>query len=239
MPPFFQDYKSIIRTDPKTDLVPQLKYDEYLDHVNYVQKNYPGKMQLLLQQTNGKIMPSYLVKKYIGLGFNNFCVGSIEQAKIIREINPKLKIVGSIAMHIDPVELENNYEEYKKYFDSFVLDFTYCKNFLKIKILPKGFEYILLTNSRCNKDCDGDHHWWGTENIYCPGILNRNIDFYNSCLIRPMDLDLFDPYIKVFKIQDRGWKTEWILREVVIYSTDYHIYPNLQTTASIYLDQYN
>jgi hypothetical protein len=44
MPPFFQDYPSIIRTKPDEDIVPKLTYEEYIDHVQYVQKNYPNKM---------------------------------------------------------------------------------------------------------------------------------------------------------------------------------------------------
>ena len=48
MPPFFQDYASIIRTKPDEDIVPKLTYEEYIDHVNYVHQNFPNKMQLLL-----------------------------------------------------------------------------------------------------------------------------------------------------------------------------------------------
>lgn len=233
MPPFFPDYASIIRTKPDEDIVPKLTYEEYIDHVNYVHQNFPNKMQLLLQRVDGVLMPSYLIKKYIGLGFRNFCVGTLEQAKIIKDIDPNIRIVGSIAMHITPEKIKKNYTEYKKYFDAFVLDFSYTKNFVRVKILPKGFEYMLLANSRCNASCDGDHHWWEKENKYCPGILG-DINFYLSCLIRPMDLYLFDPYISVFKIQDRGWPTSSILREVVLYSTDYNYYPMIQYDASIY-----
>lgn len=173
-----------------------------------------------------------MIKKYIGLGFKNFCVGTIEQAKIIKEIDPNLTVVGSIAMHITPSQIESNIQEYKKYFNAFVLDFSYTRNFLRIKILPKDFEYILLTNSRCNAGCDGDHHWWSERNANCPGIFD-DISFYDSCLIRPMDLYMFDPYIDVFKLQDRGWPTELILRELVLYSTNYN-YPNIKYDGSIY-----
>lgn len=48
MPPFFQDYQSIIRKAYTEDIVPQLTYEEYLDHINYVKENYPNKLQLLL-----------------------------------------------------------------------------------------------------------------------------------------------------------------------------------------------
>lgn len=234
MPPLYSDYESILRTDPKEDKIPKITYEEYLEHINYIKQFYPDKLQLLLQRTDGYLMPSYLIKKYIGLGFRNFCVGSLEQAKIIKEIDPTIRVVGSIAMHIEPGDITKKYDLYKQYFNAFVLDFSYNKNYLKIKILPKGFEYMLLANSRCNIHCDGDHHWWGTENMYCPGVATSEHDFYDSCVIRPMDLYLFDPYIHVYKIQDRGWKTEWILREVVLYSTNYGVYPNIKANSSIY-----
>lgn len=223
LPPFFKDYQTVIR-QKENDIVLQLSYDEYLEHVKYINNIYPNKLQLLLQRTDGTIMPSYLIKKYISLGFNNFCVGSLEQAKIIKNINPNIKIVGSIAMHITLEKIKNNYDEYKQYFNSFVLDFSYNKNLISIKSLPKDFEYILLINSRCNITCKGDHHWWWQENFKCPGIAGNGIDFYHSCLIRPMDLMIFDPYIKVYKIQDRGWPTADILRDTVLYTQNYDIY---------------
>lgn len=235
VPPFYQDYKSILRGKPEDDIIPKLSYEVYLDHIQYINSIYPNKLQLLLQRTDGTIMPSVLIKKYIGLGFKNFCVGSLEQAKIIKEIDSSLTVVGSIAMHITYQNIIQNISEYQKYFNSFVLDFKYNKNFLSIKLLPKNFSYILLVNSQCNIHCDGDHHWWGKSNNFCPGIFGRDVDFYNSCVIRPMDLDLFDPYISVYKIQDRGWDTSMILREVILYSTNYKGLPNLHLNdATIY-----
>lgn len=224
MPPFIKDYQSILRNNHE-DTYTQLSHEEYIDHVNYINTQFPGKLQLLLQKTNSNnVMPEDIVKKYIQLGFKNFCVGSIEQARIIKTIDPSIKIVGSIAMHIDKNKIYENFKEYIQYFDSFVLDFSYNKNFPKIKQLPKYFEYILLANSRCNINCEGDRHWWGDGKSHnCPGIY-PNIDHNKSCLIRPVDLYLFEPYINVFKLQDRGWSTQMILREVALYCNDLDFY---------------
>lgn len=224
VPPFIEDYQTILRT-PEKDVYAQLTYEEYLDHIQYIEQHYPGKLQLLLQQIKPeKNMPSNLIKKYINLGFNNFCVGNIEQAKIIKEINPNIKIVGSIAMHTDYDKIISNLEVYKKYFNSFVLDFSFNKNILAIKKLPKEFEYMLLANSRCNIRCEGDRHWWGDgESHKCPGIY-PNINYMDSCMIRPNDLHVFQPYIKVFKLQDRGWPTTLILQSVAMYCCDINFY---------------
>ncbi len=224
VPPFLNDYESIIRNINPKDTFVNLTYDEYIEHIQYINSLFPGKLQLLLQRVDGTLMPSYMVKKYIGLGFKNFCVGTIEQAKIIKEINPELKVVGSIAMHISRNKIKHNYYDYKKYFDIFVLDFSFNKNFLEIKLLPKDFKYMLLVNSRCNIHCNGDHHWWNIrEELKCPGIM-PNISIHQSCIIKPTDLHLFDPYIEVYKIADRGWPTEMIMREVVLYTTEYYTY---------------
>ena len=224
VPPFIGDYQTILRT-PEKDIYAKLTYDEYLEHIQYIEKHYPGKLQLLLQQIKPeKNMPADLIKKYINLGFNNFCVGNIEQAKIIKEINSNIKIVGSIAMHTTGDKILSNLEEYKKYFNSFVLDFSFNKNLSEIKKLPKGFEYMLLVNSYCNIKCEGDRHWWGDGQSHkCPGIY-PNINYIDSCMIRPTDLHLFQPYIKVFKLQDRGWPTKTILQSVAMYCCNINFY---------------
>lgn len=225
IPPFFGDYETISRRSKfEGDQFTTLTYEEYIDHIQYINRIYPNKLQLLLQRVDGTLMPSYLIKKYIGLGIKNFCVGTIDQAKIIKDIDPTIKVVGSIAMHITSDKLLSSKEDYLKYFDAFVLDFSFNKNFLKIKKLPKDFNYMLLINSRCNINCDGDRHWWGDGFSHvCPGI-SPEIDFSQSCIIRPMDLELFDPYISVYKFQDRGWPTNMILEDVSLYIADYNRY---------------
>lgn len=215
VPPFLKDYQTILRCE---DRYVTLSYEEYIDHIKYINDMFPGKLQLLLQQIKEENnMSSSLIQKYIDLGFKNFCVGNIEQAKIIKKIEPDAKIVGSIAMHITNEKLISNFNIYKEYFDSFVLDFSYNKNLARIKQLPKDFEYMILVNSSCNIHCEGDRHWWWHEKSpKCPGIY-PDVPYGESCLIRPTDLKVFEPYITVFKLQDRGWPTERILNAAAFY----------------------
>ena len=42
-----------------------------------------------------------------------------------------------------------------------------------------------------------------------------------------MDLHFFDPYIFAYKLQDRGWKTQHIIRDLALYTTDWIYYPNI------------
>lgn len=232
VPPFMKDYQTILRNDGE-DAYTLLSYEEYLDHIKYINTMFPHKLQLLLQKTNEEHnMPASLIKKYIDLGFRNFCVGNIEQAKTIKEIDSTIKVVGSIAMHITCEKILSNFDIYKKYFNSFVLDFSYNKNITKIKQMPKDFEYMMLVNARCNIHCNGDRHWWHQDNFKCPGIYPM-IPYEQSCLIRPVDLYIFEPYIGVFKIQDRGWPTSEILTSACFYccNPEFYMGPAIADTS--------
>ena len=234
LPPFHEDYIPILRTHPN-DKTLSFDWLQYVGHIDFLNKHFPNKTELLLQRIDGVLMPPNIIRKYITIGFTKFCVGTIEQAKIIKNIDSNLKIIGSIAMHMTVDELNNNKKKYQDLFDAFVLDFSFNKNISNIKKLPKDFEYIILCNSLCSVYCDGDRHWW-TKDIYsmtCPGLY-PTIKFENSCLIRPMDLQFFTPYIKIFKLQDRGWDTNTILRDFVLYSSDYKNYPNIEYDEFLY-----
>ena len=182
------------------------------------------------------IMPIEKLKWYIDLGFTNFCCGNPEQAKIIKDYNSNLTVIGSIVLHVTRQDLCQN-EDYKRYFDKFVLDFCYGRNIQKIKELPTTKKYMILANSYCSNRCDGDHHWNikdEFEQIYCPGKLFETNNFGDSVLIRPMDLFYFDPYIDTFKIQDRAWATWELVRDIILYTTDYSIYPGITYSEDLY-----
>ena len=58
---------------------------------------------------------------------------------------------------------------------------------------------------------------------------------WNSCArIRPMDLGFFDPYISIYKLQDRGWPSKDIIRDYILYTTNYSIYPNINYDERMY-----
>lgn len=235
MCPYIEDYKAVIRDFVFDDKIVNMSRETYIEHIQYIEEQFPGKLQLLLQQNDdNKALEAKDLQFYIDLGFKNFCCGTIKQAKIIKEINPDFIVVGSITMRITPDAILYNHD-YQKYFDALVLDFSYMKDIQKIKMLPQYFKYIVLCNALCNWRCDGTHHWFKKpdEVNTCPGLAT-SVGFENSCLIRPMDLKYFDPYIHVYKIQDRGWPTNWILRSLVLYTTDYSLYPGIIYDEDIY-----
>lgn len=234
MPPEESDYKTI----QKNDVLPY--GTEYLEHINIINSQFPNKIQLLLQQPN-KLISKKKLEKYINLNISKFCVGSIEQAKIIKEILPKADITGSIVMHITKEKLEQDKEDYLKYFNNFVLDFSYNRDIDKIYNLPKDFNYTLIINSCCNSKCQGDFHWFynGSENFECP--YKDKISWSETSIIKPSDLPLFDPYINNYEIEGRGFPTFSILANLLLYGNNNFkgYFPELIMDESIYKKSQN
>lgn len=239
MPPFFQDYQTILRTGEQANLLDHMSREEYERHVHFINSLFPGKIQILLQKKE-QFMPEDMIKYYLSLGIHKFCVGSAAQAKCIKNIDKTINIVGSISMQITRKEIEENLQEYSTCFDGFVLPFKASRNLQDIKKLPKNFYYILLVNAYCNIHCTGAHHWnydyKDSKNIKCPGIygFSNSISWQDAARIRPMDLGFFDPYIYIYKLQDRGWPTADIIRDYVLYSSDYSIYPDINYREEMY-----
>lgn len=223
LPPFKEHYHSakfycegIPGSMPKT-------LEEYEKHISYINKNFPNKLMLLLQQNN-ILLSEELLNYYIKLGFTKFCVGSIEQANIIRQKNINYEIIGSITMKINNEKLsENDCTS----FNGFVLWFPFNRDIEAIKQLPQNFYYILLINCSCKTYCDGTHHWFVTSpeeeikngTITCP--QRQDLSFKTSILIPPDDLKYFDPYIKYYKIQGREYTTTKIINDIVKYNNNF------------------
>lgn len=241
LPPYLKDYNTILRTAEQANFLNKLSRDEYENHLFYINKNFPNKIQLLLQKED-KILSSDLIQYYMSLGISKFCVATIEQAKIIKQINSQAIVVGSISMQISKEKILNNFFEYNKFFNGFVLTFKDTKRLDYLKSLPQNFYYILLINAYCNIKCSGKQHWNHSyknsdSEIKCPGILsfdNSLITWEQSARIRPMDLGFFDPYISIYKLQDRGWPTDQIIRDYILYTSNYSIYPNIFYDKNLY-----
>lgn len=236
MPPYYHDYKTILRSGWQADQLQAMTRKEYERHVDFINQLYPGKVQILLQNPN-IIMDADAVKYYNSLGINKFCSGSYEQSKIVRDNCDNSNIVGSITMRVSKEHL-NNHPEYKEVFDGFVLHFPYSKSIEGIKEMPKDYYYLLLVNAFCQTTCPGVHHWFQQ---YIPGEKGaateacvRPSDWEKTALVNPADLHLFDPYIKVFKLQDRGWPTCEIFRDFILYTSNFDMYKNIDSDIKYY-----
>ena len=230
-PPFKFDYvgakhnyihlnnNSINNNFPKTR-------EEYIEHITYINNIFPNKLMLLLQQQNC-YMPAHLLTWYYNLGFKKFCVGSVKQATIIKELFQDVEIIGSITMKVTIEDLQKT--EYN-IFDGFVLFFPYNRDLESIQKLPKKYKYILLVNCQCDVTCQGTHHWFAnipeekTSLQRCPHLY-RSDSWENIIQIRPMDLPVFDPYISSYKLQGREYVTADLLKDIYLYTTDWSVFP--------------
>lgn len=236
MAPFHEDYTTIIRKDPYNSRL--LTREQYVAHIKKVKSVFEGRMQLLLQNKTA-ILPIEKLKWYIDLGFTSFCCGNPAQAEIIKKYNDKLTIIGSIVLHIEQEDLTRQLNAKKyEYFDYFVLDFSYGRDITKIKFMPENKKYLILVNAICHSHCDGDHHWnvkSSDEHIACPGKYGvEHKNFSQTVWIRPMDLKYFDPWISIYKIQDRSWPTFEIIRDLILYTQDYSLYPGIEYNEGLY-----
>ena len=199
-------------------------FEHYLEHVNNIINVFGKNKLMLLLQQNEYCMETSILIKYINLGFSKFCVGSIEQAKAIKQLMPNAEITGSITMKIMPNMLISN-PEYS-IFNNFVLWFPYNRNLNLIQQLPKDYNYILLVNCSCNKNCNGTQHWLAKtqeeeDTIICPN-KNNKISIQDTILIPPGDLQLFDNYITYYKLQGREYSTYQLIQDVCMYKSDIH-----------------
>lgn len=233
--PFYEDYVTVIREEPYP--FSSLTREQYAGHIQKLKIAFPNKLQLLLQKKD-KIMSKEQLQWYIDLGFSHFCCGNPEQARIIKEINPNFTVIGSIVLHVTGKEITDFNDYYKKFFDYFVLDFSYGRNLFAIKCMPSTKKYMILVNAICHRHCDGDHHWnikSLNDVMICPGKFGvEHNDFNQTTWIRPMDLKYFDPYIDVYKIQDRSWSTAEIVRDIILYTTDYSLWPAIEYNEKMY-----
>ena len=214
LPPYEFDYPSVRRND----IMPE--ESEHLKQIEMIQKQFPGKIRLLLQQPNDNyLMTGNLLKKYLNFGIKKFCVGSLNQAKEIKNILPEAEIIGSITMNINKDKIEENKQEYIKYFDSFVLNYTYNKNLEKIQDMPNYYKYIIIVNSFCDTRCEGNPNCFASQfnNFKCP-YKESFRSFENLSIIPPFDLDKYDNYIQSYKIVERGSSTKDILENLIIYT---------------------
>lgn len=241
VPPFFEDYKGVSRSPGSVSQLTNMTRETYIDHINYINEKFPNKIQLLLQRDD-IILNQEELQFYLDLNISKFCVGTLEQAKILKNIDYNYEIFGSITMQIVPEEIKD--PEYQQYFDGFVLFFNYTRDIELIKSLPKELKYIIIVNSYCTIKCDGCHHWFAEpeavakNQIFCPKHLYpQTWDIKTT--ISPLDLDVFMPYISIFKLQGREWSTYQIIQDLMLYTANYNDYTPYEAKEELYIRKEN
>lgn len=236
-PAFADDYPEIVRTMDTGVVDHTMTREKYEKHIHYINKFFPGKVQILLQRRTHMLHEKELLYYINKLGVRKFCCGTYEQAKIIKDIDPTIEVTGSITMRITHKDLDEH-PEYKGVFNRFVLPFHYGRDLEGIKKLPFDYEYLILANSNCNASCIGYNHWLAEDQtqVQCPGIGTDdfNTPWKDFCMIRPMDLGIFQPYISTFKLQDRGWVTFEIVSALLVYMYKYTNLAGIEYSEDLY-----
>ena len=220
MIPYPQDYIASWRNEDYQKLMNSMSREEYESQIQIIKSYFYGKMMLLLQQPD-ILLTKQQLDYYLSLGFTKFCVGSLAQAKQLKEKNSNLYVLASILNKIMPNNIIEHFDEYKKYLDGIVLHFYYNKNLSIIKQLPKDFEYVLLVNCWCSTYCEGTPHWLYGDSSACRIAPYKKasipIPWAETGMVRPCDLELFEPYIKSFKLQGRDYPTWKLVQDIILY----------------------
>lgn len=73
------------------DYIPTQEYF-YFKHIAKINEAFPNKICLLLQHTK-ELMDIYTLEKYVEAGISKFCVGSINQVKLLKINGQMLKLL--------------------------------------------------------------------------------------------------------------------------------------------------
>ena len=217
-PPPSTMYNSVVRVDFQYKTLPKEK-EAFSEHVKILNQFKSNSCKLLLQKPD-ILIEKKEIEEYVKMGIRRFCVGSINQAMIIKSVDENLEVTASILMQVDE-DLLKNYSIFKKYFDNIVLPFNYCNDINKVKSIAKNFphfNYSIICNSLCSRSCRGLQHWLlppdykGNMNILCPDDRKTN-----SAFINPKDLKKYTNYIKNFKLVDRMMPSKQIYHQFKTY----------------------
>ncbi|WP_125153595.1 hypothetical protein [Clostridium rectalis] len=191
--------------------------DDYSFYIKEIQKR--GLKPAVLFQEEKPIDYSTL-DYYLKLGVDNFVVNSDELAKMIKNLNPKFKVVASITKTLSATNLwENDYSMY----DKIVLHFPFNRALSRINKLPNFYKYTLLVNSYCLYNCSiAKKHWASTNENYSNINCLKNQHKDDLIYIPPEYVNIFEPFVDSFKIQGREYKTDILKEEIYCYYKNIH-----------------
>lgn len=202
--------------------------DEYAKHIHKLQE-YDIPLTILIQRNATYDIIKYYIDTY---GIMSFIINDDDLAKKFKnEFGNDIDLRLSITRKATFKEL---CEQDLSMYDNICLFFWFGRHLDKIKELPDKYNYSILVNSDCLWNCsECDHHWFNGRN-YKPRCREKMLDkFYINmktvCYIRPEDLNLFYPYISVFKIQGRERSSRKIFKELKEYikgKLEFIIYTN-------------
>ena len=199
--PFQEDF---ISTRHKQAIKP-IDRQQYEEQIQQLQ-NAGYKIAILF---NMPTVPSdKLIDYYINkIGASSFIINKDEVAQKIKD-----RGITTIASITKRLQLKDILEKDLSMYDYIVLDYMFNVNYNWLEKLPDKYKYILMVNTYCDYTCNFMRHWKEDPTYICPRMKNG---FKNTTYIQPKDLDMFDKYISIYKLQGREYPTEQIETEIL------------------------
>ena len=197
-------------------------WDEYLEHLSYIQAHFD--VGILIQEN----CTIELIDKYYDLGVRIFVLNDSDLTIAAKQQYPDIRCILSITSILSANDIKNN--DYSMY-DEIVLFFNFCRQIQLLKELPANYKYVLIINSHCIYNCNrASEHWKLNANTIEEYISKVDPLIYNYCgntyredraFILPQDLVYFNDYITNYKLVDRLMPTEDIIYEIDRYTKEY------------------
>lgn len=221
LPPYKDDAintRSSIETKKKGRCYMPQSRDEYEYHLRKIVD--AGLHYVVLWQLPDSILSSKTLNYYCSLCVSGFVIGNDENAKIIKDFNPQLLVIGSLIQRL----CENISKKDLRYYDYVLLYYPFNRSLDAIKQLSHiKNKVVIMPNTFCHIDCPSIHHWFPSKDR--PFVLDRDclvlkdsLGYTKKCgFIFPEHLCLFDNYIGGYKLQGREYTTSFLKQLCEIY----------------------
>jgi len=214
LPPYKDDSinsRTSIETKKKGRCYTPQSREEYEYHLHEIVN--AGLRFVVLWQVPGSTISEKTLSYYCGLGTSGFIIANDENAKIVKEYDPKLLVIGSLVQRIYVNMTKRDF----RYYDKVILYYPFNRSLNALKQLAyMKDKIVLMPNALCHIDCPSIHHWFPSDDH--PFVLERDCwvlrnkeDYVDKCgFISPEHLYLFDNYVGGYKLQGRESSTDLI-----------------------------
>ena len=189
--------------------------EEYDKHISlFKEENIP--LSFLIQRFSNR----GLIEEYMNIS-NRFIINNDTLARELKEYyKENIILTLSITRNLTFEEILNT--DLSMY-DYICLSFYFPHHLQLIEKLPDKYKYLIICNSKCLTNCKHpENHWFEINTEFskiCNHLkfINMNINMQNSSFIRPEDIELFNPYISIFKLEGRELPSNDIFKDLNAY----------------------
>lgn len=221
LPPYKDDSintRTCVETKKKGRCYMPQSREEYEHHLLQIKNS--GLRFVVLWQVSNNIISQEQLTYYCSLGTSGFIVANDKNAKIIKDFNSDLLVIGSIVQRL----CTNISKKDLSYYDYVLLYYPFNRSLNALKQLAHiKNKIILMPNLLCHIDCPSIHHWFPTkehpfvQHRDCIALKNTE-EYIKKCgFISPEHLYLFDNHVGGYKLQGREYTTELLKHICQIY----------------------